>query len=163
MIEKAQKSSKIGETLEYLEKGKNSKEKESTLEYLDRSDDNQIRELYSINGHKISAQKGKEVASFFKASDVRIYNPETDQLSIKELHKMAKDIIDARSKQAGKKLGAVYAIHYRPDGSNKHIHIAFFGDEKSLKKSGRGKEWINKLDEIELKYTKDEKEREKSN
>ena len=161
MIEKAQKSSNIGETLDYLEKGKTSNQKESTLEYLDRSDDNQIRNLYSFNGNKISAEKGKEIAGYFKSADVRIYNPETDQVSIEELHEMAKDIINARSEQAGKKLGAVYAIHYRPDGSNKHIHIAFFGDDKSLQKSGKGKKWINKLDEIELKYTKDEKEREK--
>ena len=161
MIEKSQKSSNIGETLDYLEKGKTSNQKESTLEYLDRSDDNQIRNLYSFNGNKISAEKGKEIAGYFKSADVRIYNPETDQVSIEELHKMAKDIINARSEQAGKKLGAVYAIHYRPDGSNKHIHIAFFGDDRSLQKSGKGKEWINKLDEIELKYTKDEKEREK--
>ncbi|WOE70487.1 hypothetical protein RZR97_02690 [Hydrogenimonas thermophila] len=149
MIEKAQKSNDVHKTIQYLAQGH------------PNDPDDQIRELFDINGNKIEVEKGWEIADMFEAHDTRIYNPETDDLSDEELHKIAQEIIEERSKQAGKKLGAVYAIHQRPDGSNKHVHIVFLGEQKSLEISGKGKDWINKLDEIEYKYTKDEKEREK--
>ena len=71
--------------------------------------------------------------------EVKIYNPKTDNVSLEELHHMAKEIISARSQHANEKLGAVYAVHYRPDGTNKHLHISFFGSKQALEKSGKGR------------------------
>ena len=155
MIEKTQRSTNLAATLEYLEKGNTSK----IHKYLDKTDDKQIRELYSSNGKKISWKTSYKISQMFDANNVRIYNPQTDNLTIDEMHQMARDIVEARSKEAGEKLGFVYAIHHNPDGSNKHLHIAFYGSQKGLKKSGKGRKWINALDDIELKYTKDLKER----
>ena len=155
MIEKTQRVTNLRASLEYLENGKVS----NRYKYLDRTDDKQIRNLYNYNGNKIDFKKADEIGQKFDAQEIKIYNPQTDKMTIEEVHQMAKDIIQIRSTQAKEKLGAVYAIHHMPDGSNKHLHIAFFGTKQALKRSGKGKEWINKLDAIELKYTNDEKER----
>ena len=155
MIEKTQRVSNLRASLEYLENGKVNER----YNYLDRTDDKQIRNLYSYNGKKIDFKTADTIGQKFDAQEIKIYNPQTDKMTIEELHQMAKDIIQERSVQAKEKLGAVYAIHHMPDGSNKHLHIAYFGSKKALKRSGKGKEWINKLDSIELKYTKDAKER----
>lgn len=163
MIEKTQKSSNISATLEYLEKGnESSKSTSATMQYLDKSDNKQIRELYSTNGKKIDADTGVKISKMFQSYEVKIYNPKTDNVSLEELHHMAKEIISARSQHANEKLGAVYAVHYRPDGTNKHLHISFFGSKQALEKSGKGRNWINALDKIELNYTKDLKEREQA-
>lgn len=155
MIEKTQRVSNLRASLEYLENGKVNER----YKYLDRTDDKQIRNLYSYNGKKIDFKTADTIGQKFDAQEIKIYNPQTDKMTIEELHQMAKDIIQERSAQAKEKLGAVYAIHHMPDGSNKHLHIAYFGSKQALKRSGKGKEWINKLDSIELKYTKDAKER----
>lgn len=155
MIEKTQRVTNLRASLEYLENGKVNER----YKYLDRTDDKQIRNLYSYNGKKIDFKTADSIGQKFDAQEIKIYNPQTDKMTIEELHQMAKDIIQERSAQAKEKLGAVYAIHHMPDGSNKHLHIAFFGTKQALKRSGKGKEWINKLDSIELKYTKDAKER----
>lgn len=155
MIEKTQRVSNLRASLEYLENGKVNER----YNYLDRTDDKQIRNLYSYNGKKIDFKTADTIGQKFDAQEIKIYNPQTDKMTIEELHQMAKDIIQERSAQAKEKLGAVYAIHHMPDGSNKHLHIAYFGSKQALKRSGKGKEWINKLDSIELKYTKDAKER----
>lgn len=163
MIEKTQKSSNISATLEYLEKGnESSKSTSATMQYLDKSDNKQIRELYGINGKKIDADTGVKISRMFQSYEVKIYNPKTDNLSLEELHNMAKEIISARSQHANEKLGAVYAVHYRPDGTNKHLHISFFGSKQALERSGKGRKWINALDKIELSYIKDLKEREQA-
>ncbi|MBD3795451.1 MAG: hypothetical protein IE881_05895 [Epsilonproteobacteria bacterium] len=155
MIEKTQRVSNLRASLEYLENGKVNER----YNYLDRTDDKQIRNLYSYNGKKIDFKTADTIGQKFDAQEIKIYNPQTDKMTIEELHQMAKDIIQERSAQAKEKLGAVYAIHHMPDGSNKHLHIAYFGSKQALKRSGKGKDWINKLDSIELKYTKDAKER----
>jgi len=158
MIEKIQKTKNFRAAMEYLEKGKVS----DRYEYLNRTDERQIRMLFNYNGQRIDYKVADNIGQHFEAQEIRIYNPQTDNLSIEELHQMAKDIIQERSKAAGEKLNAVYAIHHRPDGSNKHLHIAYLGSMKALKKSGKGRKWINALDKIELNYTKDLKEREQA-
>lgn len=155
MIEKTQRVTNLRASLEYLENGKVNER----YKYLDRTDDKQIRNLYSYNGKKIDFKTADKIGQQFDAQQIKIYNPQTDKMTIDEMHQMAKDIIKERSIQAKEKLGATYAIHHNPDGSNKHLHIAFFGSKEALQRSGKGKEWINKLDAIELKYTKDAKER----
>ncbi|MDX1808944.1 MAG: hypothetical protein R3331_05355 [Sulfurospirillaceae bacterium] len=155
MIEKTQRVSNLRASLEYLENGKVN----GRYKYLDTTDNKQIRNLYNYNGNKIDFKTADTIGQKFDAQEIKIYNPQTDQLTIQELHQMAKDIIQERSVQAKEKLGAVYAIHHMPDGSNKHLHIAYFGSKEALNRSGKGKGWINKLDAIELKYTKDAKER----
>lgn len=155
MIEKTQRVTNLRASLEYLENGKVNER----YKYLDRTDDKQIRNLYSYNGKKIDFKTADKIGQQFDAQQIKIYNPQTDKMTIDEMHQMAKDIIQERSIQAKEKLGATYAIHHNPDGSNKHLHIAFFGSKEALQRSGKGKEWINKLDAIELKYTKDAKER----
>ena len=158
MIEKIQKTKNFRAAMEYLEKGKVS----DRYEYLNRTDERQIRMLFNYSGQRIDYKVADNIGQHFEAQEIRIYNPQTDNLSIEELHQMAKDIIQERSKAAGEKLNAVYAIHHRPDGSNKHLHIAYLGSMKALKKSGKGRKWINALDKIELNYTKDLKEREQA-
>lgn len=158
MIEKIQKTKNFRAAMEYLEKGKVS----DRYEYLNRTDERQIRMLFNYSGQRIDYKVADNIGQHFEAQEIRIYNPQTDNLSIEELHQMAKDIIQERSKAAGEKLNAVYAIHHRPDGSNKHLHIAYLGSMKALKKSGKGRKWINTLDKIELNYTKDLKEREQA-
>ena len=158
MIEKIQKTKNFRAAMEYLEKGKVS----DRYEYLNRTDERQIRMLFNYNGQRIDYKVADNIGQHFEAQEIRIYNPQTDNLSIEELHQMAKDIIQERSKAAGEKLNAVYAIHHRPDGSNKHLHIAYLGSMNALKKSGKGRKWINALDKIELNYTKDLKEREQA-
>lgn len=158
MIEKIQKTKNFRATMEYLEKGKIS----DRYEYLNRTDERQIRMLFNYSGQRIDYKVADNIGQHFEAQEIRIYNPQTDNLSIEELHQMAKDIIHERSKAAGEKLNAVYAIHHRPDGSNKHLHIAYLGSMKALKNSGKGRKWINALDKIELNYTKDLKEREQA-
>jgi len=159
MIEKSQKSNSISSSINYLENGN---EKENKINYLNKSDNKQIRELYSYDGNKISAKEGIEYAQNFKYNDIRIYNQLSDNLTKSDIHKMAKDIIDARNKQSGGKITGMYAIHQRPDGTNKHLHIVYLSnDKKALDKTGRGNEWQKIRTKIELKYTKDEKEREK--
>lgn len=158
MIEKIQKTKNFRAAMEYLEKGKIS----DRYEYLNRTDERQIRMLFNYNGQRIDYKVADNIGQHFEAQEIRIYNPQTDNLSIEELHQMAKDIIHERSKAAGEKLNAVYAIHHRPDGSNKHLHIAYLGSMKALKNSGKGRKWINALDKIELNYTKDLKEREQA-
>lgn len=158
MIEKIQKTKNFRAAMEYLEKGKVS----DRYEYLNRTDERQIRMLFNYSGQRIDYKVADNIGQHFEAQEIRIYNPQTDNLSIEELHQMAKDIIHERSKAAGEKLNAVYAIHHRPDGSNKHLHIAYLGSMKALKNSGKGRKWINALDKIELNYTKDLKEREQA-
>lgn len=158
MIEKIQKAKNFRAAMEYLEKGKVS----DKYAYLNRTDERQIRMLFNYNGQRIDYKVADNIGQHFEAQEIRIYNPQTDNLSIEELHQMAKDIIQERSKAAGEKLNAVYAIHHRPDGSNKHLHIAYLGSMKALKNSGKGRKWINALDKIELNYTKDLKEREQA-
>ncbi len=159
MIEKIQNSNNISASINYLEKGN---EKENKIEYLNKSDSKQIRELYSYNGNKISAKEGIEYVQNFKYHDIRIYNQLTDNLTKNDLHKMARDIIDARNKQSGGKITGFYAIHQRPDGSNKHIHVVFLSnDKKALNKTGRGNEWQKIRTKIELKYTKNDMEKQK--
>jgi hypothetical protein len=147
MIEKIQRSSNIAKTLEYLEKGNG------------RKDDKQLRNLYNAQGKKIDHKTANKITQMFEANDVRIYNPKTDNLTVEEMHKMAQDIVDARSKKVGEKLDFVVAIHQNEDGTNKHIHIVFMGSKQAIKKGAKGRDWINSLDAIELKYTKDEKEK----
>ncbi|QOP43655.1 hypothetical protein FJR45_06700 [Sulfurimonas sediminis] len=91
MIEKTQRSTNIAKTLEYLEKGNG------------KADDMQIRHLYNAEGKKIDNKTAYKMTKMFEANDVRIYNPQTDNLTEEEMHKMAQDIVDARSKQAGEK------------------------------------------------------------
>lgn len=158
MIEKIQKTKNFRAAMEYLEKGKIS----DRYEYLNRTDERQIRMLFNYSGQRIDYKVADNIGQHFEAQEIRIYNPQTDNLSIEELHQMAKDIIHERSKAAGEKLNAIYAIHHRPDGSNKHLHIAYLGSMKALKNSGKGRKWINALDKIELNYTKDLKEREQA-
>lgn len=150
MIEKRTKTSDVKRTIYYLEHGNPNKH------------DNQIRELFDIHGNKINYEQGWNTADNFKGFDHVIYNPATNNISNNELHQMAQNIIQARRKEAGMNLHAVYAIHKNKDGSNKHLHIVFMSQEKQLdKKYPRGKKWINKLDAIELEYTRDESERKK--
>ena len=144
MIEKIQKAKNFRAAMEYLEKGKVS----DKYAYLNRTDERQIRMLFNYNGQRIDYKVADNIGQHFEAQEIRIYNPQTDNLSIEELHQMAKDIIQERSKAAGEKLNAVYAIHHRPDGSNKHLHIAYLGSMKALKNSGKGRKWINALDKI---------------
>ena len=159
MIEKLQNSSNISSSINYLENGN---EKENKIEYLNKSDNKQERELYSYDGNKISAKEGIEYTQNFKYHEIRIYNQLTDNLTKDDLHKMAKDIINTRSKQSGGKITGIYAIHQRPDGTNKHLHIVFLSDnKKAFDRTGKGIEWQKSLTKIELKYTKDEKEKEK--
>ena len=159
MIEKSQNSSNISASINYLEKGN---EKENKIKYLNKSDSKQIRELYSYNGNRISAKEGIEYAQNFKYHEIRIYNQLTDNLTKKDLHKMAKDIIDARNKQSGGKITGFYAIHQRPDGSNKHLHIVFISNnKKALEITGRGVKWQKELTKIELNHTKDDIEKRK--
>jgi len=159
MIEKSQNSSNISASINYLENGN---EKENKINYLNKSDNKQIRELYSYNGEKITAKKGIEYIKNFKYYDIRIYNPLSDNLTKSDMHKMARDIIDARSKQSRGKITGIYAIHQRPDETNKHLHIIFVtNDKKALDKTGRGNEWQKIRTKIELKYTKNDLEKQK--
>ena len=150
MIEKRVITSNAKGTIHYLEKGKSNRE------------DNQIRELFDINGNKIDYKQGWDISDKFKNFDHTIYSPASNNLTDKELHSMAKDIIKARSQVEGKDLQAIYSIHRNKDGTNPHIHLLTMDEEKQLDRHyPKGRDWMNKLDAIEFEYTKDEKEREK--
>lgn len=150
MIEKRVITSNAKGTIHYLEKGKADRE------------DNQIRELFDINGNKIDYKQGWDISDKFKNFDHTIYSPASNNLTDKELHLMAKDIIKARSQVERKDLQAIYSIHRNKDGTNPHIHLLTMDEEKQLDRHyPKGRDWMNKLDAIEFEYTKDEKERER--
>ena len=159
MIEKLQNSNDLYSSINYLENGN---KKENTINYLNQTNDNQIRELYSLDKQKITAEEGIQISNNFKYHEIKIYNQLTDNLTKEDLHNMAIDIIEARNKQSGGKITGFYAIHQRPNGSNKHLHIVYLSnDKKALDKTGRGNEWQKIRTKIELKYTKNDIEKEK--
>lgn len=92
MIEKTQRVTNLRASLEYLENGKVNER----YKYLDRTDDKQIRNLYSYNGKKIDFKTADSIGQKFDAQEIKIYNPQTDKMTIEELHQMAKDIIQTQ-------------------------------------------------------------------